>query len=54
VFIGPDVRAMEVMGDKIGARKAMAAAGVPVVPGVNDLESLAAGRGRRAKRSASR
>ncbi len=42
VFIGPDVRAMEVMGDKIGARKAMAAAGVPVVPGVNDLESIAA------------
>jgi acetyl-CoA carboxylase biotin carboxylase subunit len=40
VFIGPDVRAMNVMGDKIGARKAMAAAGVPVVPGVNDLESL--------------
>ena len=42
VFIGPDVRAMEVMGDKIGARKAMAAAGVPVVPGVNDIESMAA------------
>ena len=40
VFIGPDVRAMNVMGDKIGARKAMAAAGVPVVPGVNELESL--------------
>jgi acetyl-CoA carboxylase biotin carboxylase subunit len=39
-FIGPDVRAMNVMGDKIGARKAMAAAGVPVVPGVNDLESI--------------
>ena len=38
VFIGPDVRAMEVMGDKIGARKAMSAAGVPVVPGVNDIE----------------
>ena len=38
VFIGPDVRAMEVMGDKIGARKAMAAAGVSVVPGVNDIE----------------
>ena len=41
VFIGPDVRAMHVMGDKIGARKAMAAAGVPVVPGVNDIESVA-------------
>ncbi len=40
VFIGPDVRAMHVMGDKIGARKAMAEAGVPVVPGVNDIESI--------------
>ncbi len=40
-FIGPRAHAMTVMGDKIGARKAMAAAGVPVVPGVEDLGSWA-------------
>ena len=39
VFIGPPTRAMDVMGDKVRARKAMAEAGVPVVPGVNDLDS---------------
>ena len=32
-FIGPPVKAMEVMGDKLTARHAMMAAGVPVVPG---------------------
>jgi acetyl/propionyl-CoA carboxylase alpha subunit len=39
VFIGPGTRAMQVMGDKTGARKAMSAAGVPIVPGVDDLET---------------
>jgi len=39
VFIGPPAEAMNVMGDKVRSRKAMAAAGVPVVPGVNDLSS---------------
>ncbi|MCA9690943.1 MAG: acetyl-CoA carboxylase biotin carboxylase subunit, partial [Myxococcales bacterium] len=39
-FVGPDVHAMEVMGDKVRSRKAMAAAGVPVVPGREDLESV--------------
>ena len=33
VFVGPPVHAVEVMGDKIAAKKAMVAAGVPVVPG---------------------
>jgi acetyl-CoA/propionyl-CoA carboxylase biotin carboxyl carrier protein len=33
VFIGPPPEAMEVMGDKISSRRAVAAAGVPVVPG---------------------
>ncbi|WP_440900950.1 acetyl/propionyl/methylcrotonyl-CoA carboxylase subunit alpha [Actinosynnema sp.] len=33
VFIGPPVRAIEVMGDKIQAKLTAAAAGVPVVPG---------------------
>jgi len=32
-FIGPPASALEKMGSKIGARKLMAAAGVPVVPG---------------------
>ncbi|CAJ61803.1 Acetyl-/propionyl-coenzyme A carboxylase alpha chain [Includes: Biotin carboxylase and Biotin carboxyl carrier protein (BCCP)] [Frankia alni ACN14a] len=36
VFIGPPTRAVEVMGDKITARRAVAAAGVPVVPGRDD------------------
>jgi acetyl-CoA/propionyl-CoA carboxylase biotin carboxyl carrier protein len=33
VFIGPPVEAVEVMGDKIRAKTAVAKAGVPVVPG---------------------
>ena len=33
IFIGPPWRVIEQMGDKVGARRLMAAAGVPVVPG---------------------
>ncbi|MDQ0612914.1 acetyl-CoA/propionyl-CoA carboxylase biotin carboxyl carrier protein [Microbacterium sp. W4I4] len=33
VFIGPDVRALEIMGDKARARNHVSAHGVPVVPG---------------------
>jgi len=36
-FVGPPVRAMTVMGDKVQARRAMIEAGVPVVPGVEDV-----------------
>ncbi len=36
VFVGPPPRAVEVMGDKIRAKQAVVAAGVPVVPGRND------------------
>jgi len=34
-FIGPPVRAIELMGDKIQARATMEKAGVPIVPGTN-------------------
>ncbi|MGY6706995.1 MAG: ATP-binding protein [Rhizobiaceae bacterium] len=33
VFVGPSAQAIRQMGDKAGARRLMAAAGVPVVPG---------------------
>ena len=38
-FIGPPAAAIEAMGDKIRAKSTVAAAGVPVVPGVSDLDS---------------
>ncbi|MFN8990070.1 MAG: biotin carboxylase N-terminal domain-containing protein, partial [Betaproteobacteria bacterium] len=36
VFVGPSPDAMEAMGDKALARRRMAAAGVPVLPGYDD------------------
>ncbi len=36
VFIGPSADAMDAMGDKLGARRNMIAAGVPVVPGTTE------------------
>ncbi|MBI4518664.1 MAG: acetyl-CoA carboxylase biotin carboxylase subunit [Deltaproteobacteria bacterium] len=36
-FIGPRAAAMAAMGDKVAARKRVAAAGVPVVPAVEDV-----------------
>lgn len=35
-FIGPSSHAIHTMGDKISARRTMMAAGVPVVPGINE------------------
>jgi pyruvate carboxylase subunit A len=35
-FIGPSSRVLELMGDKVAARKEMVKAGVPVVPGRNE------------------
>src|SRR6185295_14310846 len=37
IFVGPPAGAMRLMGDKIAARRAMAAAGVPIVPGFEGL-----------------
>jgi len=49
VFIGPDARAMELMGNKTASRKAMKEAGIPIIPGTlepiedeRDLEEEAA------------
>ncbi|SIO16044.1 acetyl/propionyl/methylcrotonyl-CoA carboxylase subunit alpha [Agromyces cerinus] len=36
VFVGPGVDALEVMGDKIRAKRHVEASGVPTVPGVSD------------------
>ncbi|MGB3502512.1 MAG: biotin carboxylase N-terminal domain-containing protein [Mesorhizobium sp.] len=42
VFVGPPVDAIHAMGDKSRARKLMAAAGVPVVPGYDGADQSAA------------
>lgn len=39
-FIGPPVGAMQVMGDKVAARKTMAELGVPMLPGTSVLRTL--------------
>lgn len=43
-FIGPSADAMSIMGDKVSARKAMAKAGLPLLPGTPKLHTLAQAR----------
>ena len=38
VFVGPSAQAIEAMGDKAGAKRLMAAAGVPCVPGYDGAD----------------
>jgi acetyl-CoA carboxylase biotin carboxylase subunit len=42
VFIGPNSRALELVGDKVRARQAMDKAGVPTIPGMNSIPPNAA------------
>ncbi len=42
VLIGPSAEAMRTMGDKVTSRQAMVAAGVPIVPGRDDVPDIAA------------
>ena len=44
VFVGPGVKALEVMGDKIRAKEHVSAAGVPVIPGSSSIDAAAADR----------
>ena len=39
-FIGPDSKIIDLMGDKVNARKAANEAGVPIIPGSNILSSV--------------
>jgi acetyl-CoA carboxylase biotin carboxylase subunit len=50
IFVGPDAHALRKMGSKIEARRIMAAAGVPVVPGETPADQSEAGLHEAAKR----
>ncbi|HLF93419.1 MAG TPA: biotin carboxylase N-terminal domain-containing protein [Planctomycetota bacterium] len=44
VFIGPSPESMEALGDKRGSRKTAEAIGVPVVPGMREIDSFESAR----------
>jgi acetyl-CoA carboxylase biotin carboxylase subunit len=44
VFIGPPASVMRAMGDKVAARRAMRAAGVPTLPGTDEATTLGQAR----------
>jgi acetyl-CoA carboxylase biotin carboxylase subunit len=44
VFVGPTADVMALLGDKVQAKRALAEAGVPLVPGTDELASLADAR----------
>src|SRR4026208_1455078 len=50
IFVGPPASSLEKMGSKVGARKLMTAAGVPVVPGETPDDQSDASLGAAAKR----
>jgi acetyl-CoA carboxylase biotin carboxylase subunit len=50
VFIGPTPESIELMGDKLAARRRMLASGVPVIPGTEDPVSEAAAAAAAAER----
>jgi acetyl-CoA carboxylase biotin carboxylase subunit len=37
IFIGPNSRALELVGDKVRARRTMEKAGIPIIPGMNRI-----------------
>jgi acetyl-CoA carboxylase, biotin carboxylase subunit len=39
-FVGPSARSMKLLGDKIEARRLMKSAGVPVVPGTDEIHTV--------------
>lgn len=41
IWIGPKPETIEMLGDKIGARRTATAAGVPLIPGTNGVEDMA-------------
>jgi acetyl/propionyl-CoA carboxylase alpha subunit len=44
VFVGPSAENMEALGDKRGSRKVAESVGVPVIPGVRDVDSAEVAR----------